>query len=276
MDDAVYNVQILADSVNEHGNRLTTFELTYPRFVHAEFMTHRLISRNAASSRAIPSRKLLQKALENTAYPLSWGKNRSGMQATETFDLEESQSLRDVWTEAMDDAAFHAKRLMDRGVHKQVANRLLEPFLPMTVIASATEWDNFIYLRDNDLAQPEIAWVAQQVRLELEGSVPDILTPGEWHLPLVSDDRSSEYFSKGDLRHVSAARCARVSYLNHDGKKSQRDDEALFERLVTNGHWSPLEHVAMCTGANQRWGNYFGWKQLRKFYSEEHIGRDLD
>jgi len=138
-----YNARVLLDSTSPAGIRLTTLEVTFPRFVLAEFNTHRLFSRNSASSRAIPTSKLIERVLKDPAIPLEWGKNKAGMSASDVLSPDLAQEAEHVWLGARDAAVANAQRLLDLDVHKQELNRLLEPFLWHTVIVSATEWKNF-------------------------------------------------------------------------------------------------------------------------------------
>jgi hypothetical protein len=274
-----YRVRILRDSVGPNGVRLTTWELTYPRFVHAELMTHRLFSRNSASSRAIPTKKLMQQIRREPACPVWWGKNQSGMQAREELRGWKLWLVQRVWLSARWGALFVAWLLTKLGFHKQIANRLLEPWMFITVIVTATEWDNWYRLRCHPDAQPEIGWVAKEMKRQYDAHVPRVLKAGEWHLPLVDldcDDPDNFY----DLKEVSAGRCARVSYLTHDGKRDLSEDEALAAKLMSSQHWSPFEHVAQalpkasCSNPNHdlpqcstalKWsGNLRGWLQYRE------------
>lgn len=300
-----YGVQIIADSVNPVGNRITTFECTYPRMIHSEVMTHRLFSRNAASSRAIPVKKLMERIRDNPVIPKWWGKNQKGMSAQEELSGRELEEVRAHWIAARDDALYHAKMMMTRGLHKQIANRILEPWMFITTIITATEFDNFFYLRDNwpegeppGEAQPEIAWLAREMKKLYDASEPEQLKKGWWHLPYVSTDPDSHlHVSSQDvidaikemdadiekyyddifqpLVAISVARCARVSYLTHDGKRDLLKDFQLHHRLRTNGHWSPFEHAAQALDEPARMGNFIGWKQYRKFFSDEHHGREM-
>jgi thymidylate synthase ThyX len=282
----VYDVKILADSVNLSGDRLTTFELTYPRMVHAELMTHRLFSRNSASSRAIPTTKLIQRVLEHPVEPKWWGKNQSGMQARAELEGDDLVQVQHMWLQARDTAVRWANALREAGLHKQIANRLIEPWMFITVIVSATEFDNWFHLRDDPDAQPEIAWVAREMRKLYDSASPEQKDVGDWHLPLVNttDPTHKLYVDpaepeiKGDplgLAKISIARCARVSYLTHDGERDLCEDLKLHDRLAESGHWSPFEHAAEADEGSARYGNFFGWRQYRKLFKREHVGRSM-
>ncbi|HVL40258.1 MAG TPA: FAD-dependent thymidylate synthase [Fimbriimonadaceae bacterium] len=274
--------KVICDSVTVDGHRLTTVEATYPRFVHAELMTHRVFSRNTASSRAIPLSKTTTRVTHGPAMPVEWGKNQSGMQARELLDEDAAMLARVVWENAAFRAVESANALAELNVHKQIANRVLEPFLSHTAIVSATEWDGFFAQRCHPDAQPEIRELAVAVKKVIQDSRPTVLRRGEWHLPYL---RPAEKEELGfEALKVSVARCARVSYLTHDGVRDTAKDLELYERLVTARpmHASPLEHVARPDPSNMqmvpvedmqgriakyvvlpRLGNFLGWQQLR-------------
>lgn len=266
------SAKIICDSVSPAGDRLTTMEVVMHRFVLAEFNTHRVFSRNSASSRAIPVEKQLLRAAENPAFPLVWAAEQRGMQGgdeLEAVQLEYAQELFgrvhaftiDIIKQYLQ---YHDERDMPR-LHKSLINRLLEPFQWHTVIVSSTEWDNFFAQRCSPLAQPEIRTVAELMREAYVASQPQTLQLGEWHLPYI--DEADEELTEQQKQFVSAARCARVSYLTHDGTRDWAQDVELFSRLIRArpGHWSPLEHVAtpaMPDGFRTP-GNFKGWAQLR-------------
>ncbi len=285
----MYSAKIIADSINPVGDRLTTFELTYPRMVHAELMTHRLFSRSSASSRALPTPKLLKQIENNPVMPKWWGKNQSGMQAREELQGDELRQAQITWLNARDSAVVYAKDLHAIGMHKQIANRVLEPWMFITVIVSATEYENWFHLRDDPNAQPEIAWVAREMRKLYESNEPKKMSVGDWHLPYVElenkndplylDVRAIEKEGKVSLLglaiKIATARCARVSYLTHDGNRDYIKDIELHDRCRDNRHWSPFEHCAEADGESNRHGNFVGWRQYRKMFKNEHAGRIL-
>lgn len=296
---------VLADSASPADRRLTTLEVTFPRFVLAEFNTHRVFSRNSASSRAIPIVKQLRRVLEEPFVPLEFGTNQPGMQAGPALEGDALGAAEAEWLRARDDAVRRVLGLiaspdeiaadadlraeLDRieptikakqqpeewlNVHKQVANRLLEPFMWHTVIVSATEWDNFFNLRCHPDAQPEIRRVAELMRTARRESEPAQLGWGDWHLPLVRDEDRDEVSDVEDLAKVSAGRCARVSYLTHAGHRDLSADVELCERLLASGHMSPLEHPARPLSETDlkrsEWsGNFRGWRQFRKTIQDE-------
>lgn len=268
------DAKVITDSISELGHRLTTLQVVCHRFVLAEFNTHRVFSRNSASSRAIPVTKQLERIIYDPARPLEWPAEQAGMQGGSSLtglDLEDAQYL---WDQAM---AF-AVGLVDQyladhpdksaRLHKSLLNRLLEPFMWHTICVSSTEWDNFFAQRCSPLAQPEIRAAAEAMEHALEESQPRELGEEEWHLPYMTEDDIVECGQRGfDQRHVSAARCARTSYLTQEGTRDLAKDVELFERLANPGegppHASPLEHVATPDLYGDSVGNFEGWHQLR-------------
>lgn len=242
-----YSAKVLADSMSPDGFRLTSFEVTMPRIVLAELNTHRALSRNSASSRAIPVEKMLKKVEEDPFLPVYWGKNERGMSASEEFTGEATKELEDLWTTCAKTSMWTAKELMLKGVHKQITNRLLEPWLWHTIIITASELTNFFNLRRDKNAQPEIRKGADLLWAAFDSSVPDDVGYGQWHLPLVRGVDLPQLLDEGytavEIAQISCGRCARVSYLTHDGKRDPKADIAMSkERLVPSGHMSPLEH----------------------------------
>jgi thymidylate synthase ThyX len=252
---------VLLDSVSPIGVRLTTLEVTFPRFVLAEFNTHRVFSRNSASSRAIPTAKLIERVEHHPAMPLEWGRNRAGMSAGEVLDGEDARRAQAIWLHARDEAAARVRELLELGVHKQELNRLLEPFLWHTVVVTATEWDNFFELRCAPSAQPEIRAAALRMRDAIAGSPPRPVAHGQWHAPLLQADE--EALDAETRRRISAARCARVSYLTHEGKREIAKDLELYDRLRADRHLSPFEHVATPAADAEFHANFRGWIQMR-------------
>lgn len=312
-----HGARIIADSISPDGVRLTSFEVTIPRIILAEFNTHRMLSRNSASSRAVPVKKMIQRVLEDPYVPTSWGKNQKGMQAGEEVSEERDFSVvacsrhlaggnftrmrcedcvyimkhgwpsaqeRAVshWLKARDEAVRYANALLNLGIHKQITNRLLEPFMWHTVLVTATEWDNFFHLRNNPDAHPDFQVVAEMMQELYEAYDPEPLDYGEWHTPLwpmrsdLIDPATGEDLPAPSLhaiRMISVGRCARVSYLTHDGVRAPLEDVKLHDRLLKSGHMSPFEHVAQPAKAhdwNAWFGNFRGWVQYRKLIPYEH------
>lgn len=242
------SAKVIEDSTSDSGDRLTTLQLLYPRFIHSELMTHRVFSRNASSSRAIPVKKMLEMIRNEPAMPIHWGLNQPGMQAHEQLVGSHLTHAKDLWLQAANSAATIAEQMQNLGLHKQVANRILEPFQHISVVLTATEFDNWDELRDHADADPNIHELARQIKVAREASTPTFLEYGEWHLPYVTEDeRNDAYFADKPelLRQISAARCCRVSYLKHDGTAASiADDLALCEKLAGARpiHASPFEH----------------------------------
>lgn len=293
-----FEVKIIARSISEAGMPLVTAQFKYPRFIHAEFMTHREFSRNASSSRAIPVKKMIEQVRRDPAMPIHWGANQPGMQADNQLDPVKLAIAKDQWHEAAWNAASIAEDMEDTGLHKQVANRILEPFQWMHVIATTSNTSNFFGLRRHKDAQPEIKLVADMWYEALEESTATLIRKDEWHLPYITANdvvKAMQWLkygriirsepSKAEIDNllicVSAARCARVSYLTHDGAEpSIEQDLALYGRLVGAEplHASPTEHQATPdTMGTVSWehpeehGNLRGWRQFRKMLPGEYI-----
>jgi hypothetical protein len=261
------SARVILDSISPYGSRLTTMEVLMHRYVLAEFNTHRVFSRNSASSRAIPFPRQLELMEElGIAYPISWPREQKGMQGGEEFEDGDLYSIRRAWSQAADTAVIVARALHGAGLHKSVVNRLLEPFMWHRVIVSSTEWDNFFAQRCSPLAQPEIRAVAEAMRTALNGSEPQEVAQGQWHMPYMEREDLFDCQRSGeDPRQVSAARCARVSYLTHDKRRDVQLDVDLYQKLVSADppHASPLEHVATPNCRVDGVGNFLGWTQLR-------------
>lgn len=246
-----YAAKIILDSITAMGHRLTTFEVTLPRIVLAEFNTHCMFARNSASSRAIPVEKMIRMVEEDPYIPESWGKNQKGMVAEEDLSPIEQQTCENVWLKGRDEAVTTAKRLLEIGVHKQLTNRLLEPFLWHTIVVTATEYSNFFNLRDDKNAHPAIQKPARMMRELYNNSTPGLVQSGSWHDPYVDDETAAAVLkttmSTSDtwsvLKEISSARCAAVSYM----RQEVRDIPAELKRyasLLSSGHMSPFEHPA--------------------------------
>lgn len=251
MSSNTYKATVLLDSLNPLGIRLTTMAVTMPRFILAEFNTHRKFSRNAGSSRAIPISRRIQQVRENPFVPSVFGGNQKGMQAGDPLHDQVNATIE--WRTAATMAANQAEKLQACGVHKQWANRLLEPFSWVEVIVSSTDWTNFFHLRISPLAQPEIREVAMKMKEALDNSKPRVLAWGMWHSPL------------SENREVAVGRLARISY-EPTGQRPEEEDVLLCERLAKDGHWSPFEHVAQARMSDDRAGSRnfdAGWVQMR-------------
>lgn len=284
-------VKIIEDSVNEKDERLTTFVLRYPRYIHSEVLTHRVFSRNASSSRAIPVSKIIDSVENDLVIPIHWGKNQRGMQAYEELPPNIQKKAEKVWRKLAKQAAKGARELAELGVHKQVTNRVLEPYSHISVVLTATEFANFFYLRYNTAAQPEIKELAKQMyRLYVDQKprlvktfdsmnttigVDDPIVTNNAHLPFVRQEERD--LPLKTALHISQARCARVSYNNHDGSENDIEkDRELAEMLAKEGHFSPFEHQALSIhhSLSKYKGNFnhnFDWVQIRKLYPNECV-----
>jgi hypothetical protein len=198
------------------------------------------------------------------------------MQADEEIGPEDAAKARAVWLSARDAMVDHARQLGDLKVHKQIANRLLEPFLWHTVLITSTQWENFLNLRDHPDAQPEIQVVAKMMRIALMDSEPTVLDSGDWHLPFVTQEEMESILLE-DLRWISVGRCARLSYLTHHGVRDVQADIDLAFNLRSNGHMSPFEHQAqaLADGSQVWYGNLRGWRQFRKTLAGESVFRGV-
>jgi thymidylate synthase ThyX len=253
--------EIICDSVN-NGNRLTTMLCTYPLVIHAEVMTHRMFSRNAASSRAIPAKRLIEDVERDPFVPLYWGKNEPGMQASKELVGETLKDAIDIWHTALDRALDAASGMAEIGAHKQIVNRLLAPFAHIRTLITATDWGNFFKLRCHDAAEPHMHMLADAMHAAINASAPQHKEDSGVHLPFVGSADASNY-SNASLELISAARCARVSYRTQEGELPNAEkDLALAEKLSSSGHWSPFEHIARPKYG--RCANFMGWQSLRR------------
>jgi hypothetical protein len=265
--------KVIEDSISLAGERITTLQIKFHRYILPEFNTHRVFSRNFSSSRAIPTAKLIEQVRLHPAMPVHWGKNQPGMQADVELEGQELALAKREWRVAAHIAADTAEIMAKIGMHKQNTNRIIEPFMWVTGIVTSTEWDNFFELRAHEDAQPEIHELAIKMRDARDNSIPQLLKEGEWHLPYVSEAERNDQFFKLPanvfmLQKISAARCCRVSYLKHDGSLPNVDDDlALFQRLAgaEPQHLSPTEHQATpnYTASHSLEGNFRGWNQFR-------------
>lgn len=315
---------VIADSKNPQGDRITSVVVTLPRIVLAELNTHRMFSRNSASSRAVPFKKMLKRVEKHPFIPLAFQKDHKGMQGTEYITEEESvENCRAYWLETRDWALSGAEGLNDdklEGVTKQLCNRLLEPFMWHTVLVTATEFDNFFDLRcpqyyyepeniyfkskkdfgskysacfgsdefvnwteekwqsiNTSQAEIHIQAAAEAMWDSINESTPKELKEGEWHIPFISKellewDDICDFLSKKEstltipdivveetIIKIATARCARVSYLNFEGKDDYESDIKLHDRLKEARHASPFEHCARVMN-NEEYNSYLRGK----------------
>lgn len=291
--------KVIADSIGPTGVRVTTMEIEYPRFILAELNTHRLLSKNSASSRAIPVAKMHEQISTNPATPVYWGKNQPGMSASEELQGDELGMAKYYWNGAKEAALRFAKAMSDIGLHKQSANRVAEPFQLMKTVITGTEWSNFYYLRNHYQAQPEIQALAAAMYKAHTESKPKQLEPGEWHLPYVwasrdimgtlyYRDNNGNELSLEDAKIISVSCCAQVSYRKNDDSLEKAQN--IFDKLINSkpAHSSPTEHQAtpmplrylgmedtgrkywpkgishQCQDGSYWSGNLQGWVQYRK------------
>jgi len=299
---------IIYDAIGDDAPRILTFELIYPRFIHAELMTHRVFSRNAASSRAIPVMTMIQMIRDNIALPASWRFNEKGMQGFTEVPETIAHQAEMLWRMGLEAVIPIAERMNDINLHKQHINRLLEPWALIRTVVTSTQWANWFSLRDHPDADPTIAALAAEMKKAMDASTPTHIAAGEWYLPYVSGDQdtidgciewadnvsmidiqkfrlpahSREAVATEVMKRVSAARCARTSYKTFDGQKSKVSaDFDLFNKLVSADliHASPTEHQATPDKfhpmtnrwmTSQRHGNFNGWIQHRKELPNEN------
>jgi thymidylate synthase ThyX len=268
---AMLEAKILLDSCSQSGARLTTFEITMWRYILPEFNKHRALSSNTASTGAIPMKRQIQMVEEDPAWPLVWPKNQPGMEVGSELSLEERSRALAAWKSAWRAALVTARQLTEIGVHKRIAGRILEPFRWVTMIVSATDWDNFYALRLGKAVQPEFRALAElmlQVQLR---SRPNLLSQGEWHLPLLQPGEL-ESLGLEAAKKVSVARCCRVSYMKQGKIPALEEDTARHDSLLADGHMSPFEHQGTpAPAADVTSGNFTGFIQYRKLLPGECV-----
>ena len=249
---------VICDSISEQGVRLTTFEIEYPRIVMSEFNTHRAVSRNSSSSRAIPVSKMLEHTKNINLKPIYFGSKKSGMQAGDELVGEDLQYAKSTWESALHSMVHSAKILDECGVAKEVCNRLVEPFQLVKVVCTATDWDNFFNLRLHPDSDPNICMLAYKMYQAMQESAPFNLKSGDWHLPYIYRIKSFDGVMKYALEEfpklhelslaeaikISAASCASVSYRT-EGMTLEKADK-IFDMLIKAEviHSSPFEHLA--------------------------------
>lgn len=276
----VPEAKVIADSIAPRGHRITTMEVKMHRFVLAEFNTHREFSRNSASSRAIPVKKMLERVKNDPAVPLWWGKNQSGMSARTELDPTVRDMAIDEWLDARDSAVKVVESLQRLDVHKQIANRLLEPFMWHTAIITSTDFNHFFSQRCHEDAQPEMKAAADAMQMAYFTSTPKPVDYDNWYLPF-DTERDHEWAANNHdelsqlelLKRISVARCARVSYLTHDGVRDPEIDLDLYNKLASAKpmHASPFEHIASPAYHGEYTANFRGWRQYRSFFDNEYI-----
>ena len=296
-------VEVILASKGPDQAPLYTIRMRYPRIIHGEIMTHRVFSRNARSSRAVPVKTMLNEVRNTPFIPWHWGKNQKGMQADE--ECREPIKLgnlfgnvgiepENAWLHFAHGAADHAEAMMNAGYHKQIPNRLLEPFSWIDTLITSCDWNNFLWLRDHKDAEPHLQDLARLVKQAIEEAEIQELQPGQWHTPYITDDDVDHAMDISDTRDdfnawickISAARCARISYKPFDGDSSYEAELRRYDQLVTSDrvHASPTEHQAtpdtqVSNLIDSVWkhselhGNLPGWIQSRKLIpGENHSG----
>ena len=249
------SAKVICDSISEQGVRLTTFEIEYPRIVMSEFNTHRAVSKNSSSSRAIPVSKMLEHTKNINLKPVYFGSKKSGMQAGDELGGEDLQYAQDVWESALTSAVGQAELLDELGVAKEVTNRLVEPFQLVKVVCTATDWGNFFNLRLHPDSDPNICMLAYKMYQVMQESKPIELKVGEWHLPFVNvgwngkgemcyADEDFNFIELEQAIKLSAASCASVSYRTEEMTLEKADK--IFDMLIKAEviHASPFEHLA--------------------------------
>lgn len=265
------SAKIILDSISPIGIRLTTMQVEFHRFILPEVNTHRVFSRNYTSSRAIPVSKLIEEVRKNPAIPVRWGKNQPGMQASVDFEGIYADIAELQWRTAAKSACNNAESLNNLGLHKQIVNRVLEPYSWTRGVITSTEWDNFFNLRVHPDAQPEIQELAKCMQVVYETSTPKQLNYYDWHIPYLKEGELNSSYDVTDILKYSAARCARASYNKHDGTSVDVDSDVKLHDMLTQAnppHLSPVEHQAKCMPDDYFYGNFRGWKQYRKFLEE--------
>lgn len=249
------SAKVICDTISEQGIRLTTFEIEYPRIVMSEFNTHRSVSKNSSSSRAIPVSKMLEHTKNINLKPVYFGSKKSGMQAGDELLGVELEQATGVWEASLRNAVESSEMLDELGVAKEVTNRLVEPFQLVKVVCTATDWDNFFNLRLHPDADPNICMLAYKMYKAMDDSEPQLLYDGEYHTPYVKAlrdetgslfyyDNDDKYLTLADAIKISAASCASVSYRT-EGMTIEKADK-IFDMLINAEviHSSPFEHLA--------------------------------
>ena len=247
-------VKIIQDSINTSGNRLTTFEIETYRYIWAEVLTHKMLGKNAQSSRAVPVVSVLKVNQENPVHPIVWGKNKAGMSATEELEGNDLKEAKEIWFALAERSFKDSERLNTLGLHKMWSNRPTETYSRIKVVITGTEWDNFLWLRDDpEAAQPEIVDLARLIKQEFYKSTPFLLYTSQAHVPYIDRvrcDFSSDvmYFCKGDqvslgdALKLSASCSAQISYRALNDTYAKAMD--IYGRLFSGPkpHLSPTEH----------------------------------
>lgn len=272
---------IVCDSLNANNERLVTMIARFPRCILAEINTHRVFSRNSASSRARSVKTTISSVMNDPYIPL-FSRNHKGMGGALMTDPNKIKEATRLWLKARDNAVenelrllvgdkdnikaenweqivdyyytniYNSEGLSDQtalSVHKQNANRLIEPFMWHEALITSSYWTNFYNLRISEFAQPEIHAIATLMRAAMDASTPKTRP---MHIPFVADNTVNVEnlfnFSWDELKTIlmnSAAECCRISYKDRSTMQNRQDNTALATRLLHDGHMSPLEHQAI-------------------------------
>jgi len=253
------DVKVIADSICK--TRITTLAVTMPKFLVAQLNTHRVFSRNSASSRAIPALRVRQQVMEMPYVPSMLPSAQKGMAGGAPLSQGQAEEVMAVWFAARDDAVRHHEMLEASGLAKELCNRVLEPWMLTTVLVTSTEWSNFFNQRlPGHGAQAEMELLAVRMRDSIDASSPRRLLAGHWHLPFCP---TVDPANPGQMVKVSAARCARVSYRRHEDVRTFAEDANRHDEMVRLGHWSPFEHIAEAMPGDIPCRNFRGWYQYR-------------
>lgn len=263
-----YSCKVVADSIGPAGVRLTTLEVSYPLFVHAEHLRHRVFSFSVASNRAIPTKRILSQVIRDPVIPVWFGKNQGGMSAREELTGWRLWLARRMWLAGRWPAIALSWLLLRIGLHKQLANRVLAPWQWVTLLVTGTDWSNFFALRCHPDAQPEMRVIAEMMRDAMAKSEPKYMANRQWHLPLCD---GHEWWNLLDTQKcmVSAARCARASSEKHREVFDWRVEVSKAEGHMANGHFSLFEHQAQAMPTADRVANLRGWRSFRSTIPNE-------
>lgn len=260
--------RVVLDSISPDDYRLTTIECVYPRIIHAEVMTHRVFSRLSASSRAIPIQKMIDRVKEDPFIPKYIQSNQAGMSGGSDLSDIDRHNFVTRWQDSSLVAVRMAEAMAKTGAHKQLVNRVLEPYLWHKVAISSTEWDNFFRQRLGDGVEPHMRELAMKIKDALDKSTPSCIWYGDWHLPYLRESDSS--LTLEEKIKVSVARSARTSYGRANDEFTLESDLGVFQKMWDGYHPSPFEFVAHPVTIDCQTANYRGWKQLRR-YMERNI-----
>jgi len=264
------SVELVRDSVSIFDQRITTLKLVYPRIIHDEFLTHRAFSRNASSNRAIPLERILADLRDNYYIPNVFDQEKRGMSSDTPLPETLQKQAESLWIEGIEKTIETCKSLEGLGIHKQFINYLLLPYQYITVLVTATDWENFFNLRDSPEAHPEMRKLARRIREVMNVSTPEIIEYG-WHIPFCG----SQILTCPSNLVESVAYCARISY-NAKKKFTLEQNLDLARRLYKNKHMSPFEHIAKPVFGRDRYANFTGWRSLRFFIDTNWHNSDVN